>query len=141
MSADPNYVRSDTLQRMIAAVGTDSAVIFPVEDTPRLVVLESPFAGDVAGNLEYGRRALADSLARGEAPIASHLLYTQPGVLDDTDPDQRAQGIAAGLAWGAMASAAVFYVDRGMSPGMVAAASHWIERGVPIETRTIGEAE
>ena len=104
---------------------------------PRLVVLESPFAGDVAGNLEYGRRALADSLARGEAPIASHLLYTQPGVLNDADPDQRAQGIAAGLAWGAVASAAVFYVDRGWSPGMLAAMRAHRAAGTTVELRDL----
>jgi hypothetical protein len=36
---------------------------------------------------------------RGEAPIASHLLYTQPGVLNDGVPAERAHGIEAGLAW------------------------------------------
>ena len=45
------------------------------------------------------------ALARGEAPIASHLLY--PQVLDDADPFQRQQGIAAGLAWAAVADATV----------------------------------
>lgn len=69
----------------------------------KLVVIESPFAGDVAKNETYARRALADSLARGEAPLASHLLYTQPGVLDDTDYVQRERGISAGLAWGVKA--------------------------------------
>ena len=49
----------------------------------KLVILESPFAGDVKRNTAYARAALRDSLLRGEAPIASHLLYTQDGVLDD----------------------------------------------------------
>lgn len=39
------------------------------------VVLESPYSGDIKGNTKYARMALRDSLARGEAPIASHLLY------------------------------------------------------------------
>lgn len=43
------------------------------------IILESPYAGDVEGNLTYARRAMHDSLMRGEHPIASHLLYTQPG--------------------------------------------------------------
>jgi hypothetical protein len=55
----------------------------------RLVIVESPFAGDVAANLSYGRRCMADCLRRGEAPFASHLLYTQPGVLDDSLPEER----------------------------------------------------
>ena len=46
----------------------------------RLVILESPYAGDVAANVKYARRCVRDSLSRGEAPIASHLLYTQPGM-------------------------------------------------------------
>ena len=37
--------------------------------------------------MEYARACLRDSLLRGEAPIASHLLYTQPvASLDDSDP-------------------------------------------------------
>ena len=36
--------------------------------------LESPYAGDVAANVAYARRCLADSVARGEAPLATHLL-------------------------------------------------------------------
>lgn len=83
-----------------------------------LVILESPFAGDVTANLAYARAAMRDSLLRGEAPIASHLLYTQPGVLDDNLPHERELGIAAGLA---VADRAVFYVDRGWSGGMLAA--------------------
>ena len=34
----------------------------------RLVVLESPYAGDVARNVRYARACLRDSLLRGEAP-------------------------------------------------------------------------
>lgn len=48
-----------------------------------LVIIESPYAGDVDRNLEYLRAAMRDCLKRGEAPFASHALYTQPGVLDD----------------------------------------------------------
>lgn len=61
---------------------------------PRRVLIESPYAGDVARNERYARACLADSLARGEAPFASHLLYTQPGVLDDTNPHEHAAGMA-----------------------------------------------
>jgi hypothetical protein len=88
----------------------------------RLVIIESPYAGNIERNMAYARACLADSLARGEAPIASHLLYTQPGVLDDNKPGERALGIAAGLAWMAVADAQVFYVDLGWSRGMWAAA-------------------
>lgn len=63
------------------------------------------------------RRAVRDSLARGEAPIASHLLYTQPGILCDEDPSERAWGISAGLAWGKVADATVLYADLGIVKG------------------------
>jgi len=65
---------------------------------------------------------LRDSLSRGEAPIASHLLYTQSGVLRDAVPAERAWGIEAGLAWGSVADATVVYIDRGVSRGMRAGA-------------------
>lgn len=106
----------------------------------RLVIIESPLAGNVAANIAYARRCLRDSLARGEAPIASHLLLTQPGVLDEGDPDERQRGIDAGVAWYRAADAAVFYVDRGISRGMrygmLAARAH----DVSVEYREIGEA-
>ena len=84
----------------------------------RRVIVESPYAGDVEANVEYARAALYDCLMRGEAPFASHLLYTQPGVLDDSIPDERLDGIYAGLTWADVADAVVVYTDRGISDGM-----------------------
>lgn len=107
------------------------------------VVLESPFAGRSKNpllawwqrlqNKRYARRCLRDCLARGESPIASHLLYTQ--VLDDGDEQERQWGIDAGLAWGEVADGWVVYVDRDISRGMrygIAAAK---AAGKPIEYR------
>ena len=65
----------------------------------RRVIVESPYAGDVATNIAYARAAVRDCLMRGEAPIASHLLFTQPGILDDDVADERRLGIEAGLSW------------------------------------------
>ena len=50
--------------------------------------------------------------------MASHLLYTQPGVLDDDWPEERRLGIIAGLAIGRYAKATVVYTDLGISGGM-----------------------
>lgn len=105
--------------------------------TARLVIIESPFAGDVELNTEYARAAMRDSLMRDEAPIASHLLYTQPGVLDDTKPDERIRGISAGLAWSRTAEAAVFYTDLGWSAGMWLALEHYERVNLPFELRGI----
>lgn len=80
------------------------------------VLIESPFAGDVQGNLEYLKDCLRDSLARKEAPYASHLFFTQ--FLNDLDPQERLQGITAGLCWGEAAQLTAVYTDRGISKGM-----------------------
>jgi len=103
----------------------------------RLVILESPLAGDVEANLAYARRCMRDSCLRGEAPFASHLLYAQPGVLDDLVPEERAQGIEAGLAWGLVAEATVVYVDRGISRGMKLGIECAELQGRPIEYRRL----
>lgn len=84
----------------------------------KLVIVESPFAGNVELNVAYARAALSDCLTLGEAPLASHLLYTQPGVLEDDLPEQRQLGIEAGLAWGAKSDKTVVYADLGITPGM-----------------------
>lgn len=84
----------------------------------RLVILESPYAGDVAANETYARRCLKDCIKRGESPIASHLLFTQPGVLDDLKHNERIDGMHAGWAWYRVAQACVVYMDRGVSSGM-----------------------
>ena len=102
----------------------------------KLVILESPYAGDVEANVAYARACLLDSLRRGEAPIASHLLYTQ--VLDDTVPEERALGIAAGLAWRAVPGVLpVFYIDRGWSRGMLAARDTYDREGIIYELRRL----
>lgn len=105
----------------------------------RRVILESPYAGAVDRNIDYGRLCLRDSLKRGEAPMASHLLYTQLTVLDDRLPHQRAMGIAAGLAWGAVADATVVYTDHGISPGMEQGIAAAKAAGRPIEYRRLDE--
>ena len=109
----------------------------------RKVVVESPFAGDVERNLTYARACLHDCLLRGEAPIASHLLYTQPGVLDDNKQEERKLGIEAGLVWGALADATVVYVDYGFSGGMKFGIERAEKEGRPVEYRRLhsGKAE
>lgn len=87
----------------------------------RRVIIESPYAGTleiIDRNVRYARAACADCFARGEAPWASHLLYTQPGIWRDEIEEERALGIEAGLVWGTAAAATVVYLDLGLSRGM-----------------------
>ncbi|MBA8838203.1 hypothetical protein [Ochrobactrum sp. RH2CCR150] len=111
----------------------------PVAEQPArkpLVIIESPFSGDVVRNTEYARACLLDSLRRGEAPIASHLLHTQ--VLDDLRPDERELGIEAGLAWYRVAEKCVVYENFGMSRGMAEGTARALANGVPVEFRRLG---
>lgn len=107
----------------------------------RLVILESPYGGDVETNVAYARLCVRDSLLRGEAPIASHLLYTQPGILDDTVATERAHGIDAGLAWKTVANASVAYIDRGISQGMEYGIAAARAAGLPVEYRSLDNQE
>ena len=84
------------------------------------VILESPFAGDFEKNIRYARDCMHDCLTNhNEAPYASHLLYTQDGILDDENPAERMLGMEAGFVWHDRADYTVVYVDLGISKGMV----------------------
>lgn len=103
----------------------------------RLVIIESPYAGQVEKNVEYARAAVKDCLRRGEAPIASHLLYTQDGILDDSNIDERTLGIGAGWAWMKVAQEVVVYTDRGISEGMKYGIMEANEAGLKVSYRTL----
>lgn len=102
-----------------------------------LVLIESPFAGDVDTNIRFARAAMRDSLNRGEAPFAMHLLYTQEGILDDDIPEERAWGISAGFAWGKQAEKTVVYTNLGISAGMKFGIQKAMEAGRAVEYREL----
>jgi hypothetical protein len=102
-----------------------------------LVIIESPFAGDVDANIKFARACMRDSLNRGEAPFAFHLLYTQEGILDDDIPEERNWGIEAGLAWGKHARKTVVYTNLGITLGMEKGIQRAIEEGREIEYREL----
>lgn len=101
----------------------------------RLVYIESPYAGNRRRNDAYLHACMRDSLARGEAPYASHALYTQ--FLDDTIPAERELGMESGFAWGSKAELSAVYVDLGVSGGMRAGIERAKSDGRPVEMRTI----
>ena len=82
---------------------------------------------------------MLDSLRRGEAPFLSHLLY--PQVLNEDKPQERKQGIEAGLAWGEAAEKTAVYVDRGVTPGMALGIHRARICGRPIEYRSLEGGE
>lgn len=101
----------------------------------RRVVIESPYAGNVGENMAYLRRCMRDCLLRGEAPFASHAIYTQ--VLDDNVASERKWGIEAGFAWRDLAEATVVYTDLGVSDGMKLGIEDADKKGRPVEYRTL----
>ncbi len=80
---------------------------------------------------------MRDCLERGESPLASHLLYTQDGILRDHDAHERAWGIAAGLAWAEKADATVVYTDLGVSNGMRQGIDNATSAKRPVEYRSL----
>lgn len=106
------------------------------------VIVESPYAGtsaQISVNVNYAQRCLADCLKRGEAPFASHLLYTQDNVLDDTIPTERELGIQAGFVWRDVADKSIFYIDLGITKGMKQGIQDCIAKGREIEFRALKE--
>lgn len=93
------------------------------------VLLESPYGSKekdpqkykkiIARNVFYAQLCMRDCLMLGEAPFAAHLLYTQENILRDYIPEERKLGIEAGFIWGIFAKYSVFYIDLGMTPGMI----------------------
>jgi hypothetical protein len=106
----------------------------------KLVSIQSPYAGvglaETERNLAYARRALLDSLGRGEAPFASHLLYTQ--VLHDDDMKDHWRGMFCDHAFLAKCNLVAVYRDLGISDGMKQALEVALARKIPTDFRNIG---
>lgn len=114
----------------------------------KLVIVESPFAPsgryDIHGevsvmreieaheNVRYVRACMHDVLRRGGAPFASHALYTLPGVLDDTIPEERTMGMEAGFLWGRRADVCAIYCDLGTSDGMGKGIARHVRNSIPL---------
>jgi hypothetical protein len=103
------------------------------------VIIESPYFGadddETEANVEYARRCLSDSISRGEAPFASHLLYTQ--VLSDHIKQERQLGMQRALFWYRHADCCAVYMDRGVSIGMRYGMQYAREIGLEIDKRWI----
>jgi hypothetical protein len=105
----------------------------------KLVVVESPFAGDIERNKKYARACCKDCFERGEFPFASHLLYTQEGILDDNVPEQRRLGIDAGFEWAKHAELTAVYTDLGISRGMQEGIKEAERKGREVEYRKLSD--
>ena len=110
---------------------------------PKFVEVETPYAADteegLKRNLLYARACVKDCVLRGEIPFASHLFFTQPGILDDTKFIERGLGILAGkrLTDHLPDIKTVVYQDLGISEGMKGGVEHAERRGRKIEYRRL----
>ncbi len=110
----------------------------------RFVDVETPYAGkseeEIRRNLLYVRACVRDCLLRGEVPFASHLFYTQPGILDDNIPRERQMGIDAGklLIESLPGIVTIVYRDLGISTGMQFGVDRAEANKRGVEYRTLG---
>lgn len=60
-----------------------------------LLYVCSPYRGDTKRNKEYARKLTRAALDNGFIPVTVHLYLTE--ATDDTNPEERVRGIAAGM--------------------------------------------
>jgi len=112
---------------------------------PEFVDIETPYGAfareELVRNIRYARACVRDSLLRGEVPFASHLFFTQPGILDDNVPEERDAGIRAGkeLIEALPKIVTVVYQDLGISKGMQYGIDRAKENGRRIKYRILGD--
>jgi hypothetical protein len=115
------------------------------------VDIETPYMGasrvealairQVQRNIRYARACVGDSLKRGEIPFASHLFFTQPGILDDNVLKERLRGINAGkeLIEALPNIRTVVYTNLGISLGMQEGIERAKKNNRMVEYRTLGD--
>jgi hypothetical protein len=110
----------------------------------RFVDIESPYSADtpegIIKNIRYARACVFDCLSKNEIPYASHLFFTQPGILDDNSPTERMRGIIAGKAViKKLEAVTVVYTDQGISRGMQIGIEMAEKEGRKVEYRSLGK--
>ena len=60
-----------------------------------LLYVCSPYRGDTKRNKEYARKLTRAALDNGFIPVTVHLYLTE--ATDDTNPEERVRGMAAGM--------------------------------------------
>ncbi len=104
-------------------------------------IIESPWRDndrtEHLKNIQYAQACVRDSISRGELPFASHLLYTQTGILDDSIEEERELGISLNLMMIERCAAVAIYTERGISDGMLAAIRHAEKLQIPMFYRTL----
>jgi len=108
----------------------------------KLVMIESPYWSknkeQLKQNIEYAKKCLLDSLNRGEAPFASHLLYTRV-LKNDAITKHRYMGLSAAFAWAKKADLVAVYIDLGFTAGINKGIQNAQKNKIPIEYRRLNK--
>lgn len=92
------------------------------------IIIESPLSGDFITNRRYATWCCRYMHEAGYSPLASHLVA--PWFMDDRDAEDRAAGIEMPWFW-LPDVPHHFFIDFGMSSGMVAALQRCRAFGIP----------
>ena len=117
-----------------------------------IVILESPYSGDIQKNVAYAQRAMNDARERGEIVIMPHLLWTQHYlsplhfVCDWDDKYEvknggREESLKQIHLLRKMADKVIFYTDYGISSGMQDGLDQCKSENIPFEERLIKNTE
>lgn len=105
------------------------------------VILVTPFMAEnprVAAMCQrYAMRAVKDSIAKSEAPLAFHAFYYE--VLNVRNPIERDIGLQSQISWVKGCERVVVYVDLGITPAMQVVINAAQTKSKPVEYRTIGD--
>lgn len=115
-----------------------------------VVILESPYSGDIDRNVAYLQRAMHDARTRGEVVIAPHMMWTQHHLcpthyVSDYDAKYEVPNGGREIALQQIhelrrrADLIVFYMDYGMSSGMRDGMDQCIKENLKFEERTLGD--
>lgn len=95
------------------------------------IVIESPLKGDFSTNRLYATWCCRHMHECGFSPLASHLVA--PWFMDDRVEEERVAGMAMPWFWQREVPH-YFFVDLGMSGGMVTSEARCLELGIPVFT-------
>jgi len=113
-----------------------------------IVIIESPFSGDIDKNIRYAQQAMNHSRENGEIPIVPHLMWTQHHLapnyfVSDYDAKFTIKNCGRDVSLEQikvlrrLANKVIFYVDNGYSSGMKLALEHCKEENIQYEERTL----
>ena len=100
----------------------------------KIVFICSPFAGDVAGNIDRARRYGRFAVTKNTIPVIPHLMY--PQFLCEDDPAERQLGIEMGLALLAICQELWVFGGR-VTSGMAVEIEKAKAIGIPIKYFTV----